>query len=358
MSSVGLVHDYLLVMRGAERTFAEIAECWPDATIHTTIYDPRGTEGRFDGRDVTTSNLQRLGVRQRGFRLLLPFFPRAVEGLPVAEYDIVVSSSSAFAHGVRPAPGAVHVCYCHTPFRYAWHERETALAEVPLLARPLLDKSLNRIRRWDLEASKRVTHYVANSRIVQQRIADDYGRETTVIHPPVEVGRFAPGEPEDFFLLVGELVSHKRIEVALEAASRAGAAVRVVGTGPEEARLRETYPTAEFLGRISDDELAHLYSRARALIVPNVEEFGIAAVEAQAAGRPVLALGRGGVLETVVSGETGVLLDRGDVDEFAEAIREIDFGRFDAAVAVANAARFAAPRFRERLTTEVKRAAG
>lgn len=353
--TVGLAHDYLLVMRGAERTFAAIAGCWPRAPIYTTLYDARGTEGRFEGREVKTSYLQRLGVRQRGFRLMLPLYPRAVERLPVAGHRLVVSSSSAFAHGVRPGPGALHVCYCHTPFRYAWHEREFALAEAPRPLRPLLGAALERVRRWDLEASRRVDRYIANSRRVQERIERLYGRESVVIHPPVEVERFGPRSPRDYYLVVGELVPHKRVDVALEAARLAGAPVRVVGSGPELARLRARFPGAEFLGRVSDAELARLYAEARALLVPNEEEFGIAAVESQAAGRPVVATAAGGVLETVVDGETGVLVPGGGVDGFAEVLREVDFDRFDPAAIVGHAEGFSAARFRERLKAEVER---
>ncbi len=356
MSEVALVHDYLLVMRGAERSFAAIADCWPQAAVYTTIYDEEGTAGRFAGRRVVTSPLQRLPMRQRGFRALLPLMPAAVRRLPVGDADVVVSSSSAFAHGVRPKEGAVHLCYCYTPFRYAWHEHDTALAEVSPPLRPALRLTLARIRSWDLAASKRVTDYVAISRLVQDRIARLYGRESTVIHPPVEVDRFAPGEVGDAFVFVGELVAHKRVDVVLEAARRAGKRLRVVGDGPELERWRVGYPEAEFLGRVGDAELPRILAEARALLVPNVEEFGIAAVEAQAAGRPVVAVGAGGVLETVVDGETGVLLERGDVDEFAEALTEVDFDRFDPQALARHASGFSTETFRRRIRAAVERA--
>ena len=357
--SVGLVHDYLLVMRGAERTFAAMADAWPDARVYTTLYDPVGTEFRFADHEVRTSWLQRLGIRQQGFRRLLPLFPGAVERLPVAQHDVLISSSSAFAHGVRPGPGAVHVCYCHSPFRYAWHERATALAELPRPLRPLANGALERIRRWDLEAQQRVTHYVANSAITRQRIAEHYGRVAPIVHPPVAVERFAglEAEPEDWVLVVCELVAHKRVNLALEAAALAGIAVRVVGEGPERARWEAQYPGATFLGRVDDDTLTGLYLRARAMVVANVEEFGIAAVEAQAAGRPVLATAAGGALETVVDGETGVLVP-GTVDAFAQALRDVDFGRFDAAAIRENAARFGTAHFQAAMRREVQAAAG
>jgi glycosyltransferase involved in cell wall biosynthesis len=354
--SVGLVHDYLLVMRGAERTFAAMAECWPNAPIYTLLYDEKGTGGTFRGRAIRTSYLQRLGIRQSGFRRLMPMFPRAVERLPVQRHDVVVSSSSAFAHGVRPLPGAVHICYCYTPFRYAWHERERALEEAPALLRPALAYSLRRIRRWDIDASRRVSHYIAISELARRRIRDSYGRDASVIHPPVDVERFAIREPEDFFLIVTELLRHKQVDLALHAARRAGRRVKVVGTGPELNRLRATFSsTAEFLGRIGDAELANLYSTATALIVPNVEEFGIAAVEAQAAGRPVVAADAGGARETVVPGETGILVPPGDEAALAKALRELDMNRFDPEHVRKNAVRFSKQAFQARLRHTVDR---
>ena len=241
MGAVALVHDYLLVLRGAERVFATMTDCWPEAPIFTTLYSADGTDGRFARRDIHTSYLQRSRAAQSSFRRLLPLYPSAVERLDVRDHDVVVSSSSAFAHGVRPAEGAVHVCYCHSPFRYAWHERAACLSEVPRPLRPAVGRTLDRIRRWDIAASERVTHYIANSRCVRDRIAEFYGREAPVIHPPVDVERFSPAAADDHFLFVGEIVRHKRLDVALEAARRAGVRFKVIGRGPELERLEHEY---------------------------------------------------------------------------------------------------------------------
>jgi glycosyltransferase involved in cell wall biosynthesis len=354
--SLALAHDYLLVMRGAERTFAEIAACWPEAPVHTLLYDADAVAAGFGGRDVRVSSLQRLGARQGSFRYLLPLFPRAVERLPVGGHEVVVSSSSAFAHGVRPGPAALHVCYCHSPFRYAWFERERALAECPRPARPLLRRTLRRIREWDLEAARRVTRYVANSAITRDRIAELYGVAAEIVHPPVAVERFSLGEPEDFVLFVGQVVRHKRVEAAIEAARLAGRSIKVVGEGPDLAGLRERHggSEVEFLGAVSDDTLAELYSRCLVLLVPNIEEFGIAAVEAQAAGRPVVAVGRGGARETVVDGVTGILVEGEGAADLAEPLRDEDFGRFDPAAIRAHARGFGAASFRQRLSALVR----
>jgi glycosyltransferase involved in cell wall biosynthesis len=353
--SVALVHDYLLVLRGAERAFAEIAEIWPAAPIHTLLYDSRGTLGRFAGRDVVTSPLQRLAVDQRSFRRLLPLYPWATRRLELHEHTLVVSSSSAFAHGVRPAPGARHVCYCHTPFRYAWHDRRGAREEVPPAVRPLLELVLWRHRRFDRDAAVRVTRFVANSVVTRERIRRFWRRDAVIVHPPVHVERFArPAEPSDELLFVGEVVPHKRLELALEAAARAGRRMSVVGTGPELPRLRARFRgTATFHGRVDDHTLEELYARAAALVVPGVEEFGIAAVESQAAGRPVIAANAGGSRETVLPDETGWLVPPDDVGALARAMRR-DTGEFDPATIRQHAEHFSAAGFRRRLLEAVE----
>jgi glycosyltransferase involved in cell wall biosynthesis len=350
---VTLAHDYLLVMRGAERTFAAIADLYAQAPIFTLLYDEQGTNGRFANRSITTSALQRLRVGQDTFRRLLPLYPRAIERLKLPSSDIVLSSSSAFAHGVRVPPGAVHICYCYTPFRYAWYEQDRALAEAPGPLRPLLRRQLRHIRKWDLSASRRVDVYIAISELSRERIKRYYGRDAAIIYPPVETHRFTPGTPGDSLLVVSEIVRHKRIQVALEAARRARVPIRVVGSGPDHAALSEAYPEADFLGRASDEELAELYATARALVVPSMEEFGIAAVEAQAAGRPVIAAAAGGALETVLDGRTGRLAALDDVESFAHAIRSIDEIDFDPAAAVQNAERFSVAAFRRHLSARV-----
>jgi glycosyltransferase involved in cell wall biosynthesis len=350
---ISLVHDYLLVMRGAERTFAAIADIYADAPIFTLLHDEQGTNGRFAGRSITTSPLQRFGIEQSTFRRLLPLYPHAVRRLQLPDSDVVLSSSSAFAHGVRVPEGAVHVCYCYTPFRYAWEAESYALREISPLLRPLLRQELRRIRRWDLAASRRVDAYIAISQLSRQRIMRHYGRDAPVIHPPVETHRFSPGTPGDALLVVSEILPHKRLHLALEAARRAHAPIQVVGAGPHLTALKDAYPEAEFLGRARDEDLAELYASARAVLVPSVEEFGITAVEAQAAGRPVIAAAAGGALETVIDGHTGRLAKLDDIDAFAQAIEGIDQLDFDPAAAVQSAERFSVASFARRLSTHI-----
>ena len=356
---IAIGHDYLLVMRGAERTFAAIADLYADAPILTLLYDEEGTGGRFAGRYVRTSPLQRLGLDQGSFRRLLPLYPWAVERLLApAGTEVLVTSSSAFAQGIRAPAGAVHVCYSHTPFRYAWYEQERALEEAPAPLRPLLARQLGRTRRWDLRAAGRVDGYIANSKLTQARLKRYYGRDSVIVHPPVETTRFRPGTPGDALLVVSEVVRHKRVHVALEGARLAGVPIRVVGSGPDHDALRAAYPEAEFLGRVADPDLVELYAQARAVVVPSREEFGITAVEAQAAGRPVVAAAEGGALETVIAEETGCFADLDDADSFAAAMLRVDSIDFDPAAAVANAERFSVDEFRRHLGAAVLNIAG
>ncbi len=344
---LALVHDYLLVMRGAERTFAAMADVWPDAPIFTLLYDEEGTQGRFAGRTVITSPLQRLGVRQRSFRALLPLFPAAIRSLRLFEYDQVLSSSSAFAHGVRVRPGAYHVCYCHSPFRYAWLRAQPTV--LPTMLQGALKVAMRRHRTFDRRAAALVNQFVANSEITAERIERYWGRPALVVHPPVEVERFKLGDPQDYVLYVGELISHKRPDRAIAAAVAAGRTIKVVGDGPERAVLTARYGAhAEFLGRVDDEQLAFLYSAAAALIVPNVEEFGIAAVEAQAAGRPVIAVDAGGARETVVPGRTGILVSPDDEDALAQALAS-DLNAFDPQEIQAHAQLFSRQVFQQRI---------
>ena len=354
IDDVLLVHDYLLVMRGAERTFEGITACYPEATIATLLYDPVRTEGRFAHRRLRTSFLQPFAADQGRFRRYLPLLPLAVERLPVKDARVVISSSSAFAHGVRPAPRAVHISYCHSPFRYVWHERERTARSLPAIARPAMRRVLGALRSWDLQAALRVDGFIANSQLTRQRIGDYYGRESVVVHPPVDVDRFTcQSDPRDHFLMVGEVTEHKNAEIALAAAERAGLKIKVVGAGPDLPRLRDRYRRAEFLGRVDDRRLTELYSTCRALVVPAVEEFGITMVEAQAAGRPVIAAAAGGALEIVADGVTGALVKPRSVDELADAMRATDWESFDEAVLRTSAHRFSATRFSERLTSVV-----
>jgi glycosyltransferase involved in cell wall biosynthesis len=344
---VALVHDFLLDVRGAERVFLALCDEFPDADLFTAVYDEMGTEGRFADRRVHTSFLQRTKPTARTFRAMLPLYPYAIEALDLRGYDVVLSSSSAWAHGVIPEENAVHVCYCHNPFRYAWNEREATLAARSGATRAALGVVFQRWRQWDWIAAQRVDTYVANSETTERRIARYFNRESEVVYPPVETGRFTPGQVGESYVMLSELMAHKRIDIAINAFNRLRLPLTVIGNGPDARRLhRIAGPTIRFEGRVSDDRAATLLAQSKAMVVTATEEFGIAAVEAQAAGRPVIALAEGGVRETVIEGETGVFYDENSVEGLMAAVAGFDPLEVDPQACIRNAERFDVARFR------------
>ena len=354
---VALVHDFLLDLRGGERVFLALCDMFGDADLFTAVYDPRGTEGRFEHRRVHTSFLQRLRPDATSFRRYLPLYPYAMEALDLSAYDLVLSSSSAWAHGVLPSEDAVHVCYCHNPFRYAWNAREATLRAHGPVTRAALGAVLQRWRQWDWIAAQRVDRYVANSETTRRRIARYFTREAEVVYPPVEIERFAPAAVADHYVVLSELMPHKRIELAVRAFNAPRRPLVVVGDGPDAKRLqRLAGPTVRFTGRVSDGEVARLLATSRALVVTATEEFGIAAVEAQAAGRPVVALDEGGVTESVLEGRTGVFYEEPTPEALAAAIAAFDPLSVDPVDCVANAQRFSGAAFAAEIRANVEQA--
>jgi glycosyltransferase involved in cell wall biosynthesis len=353
---VALVHDFLLDIRGAERVFLAMCDIWPDADVFTAVYDEHGTEGRFAHRNVQSTYLQKLRPTSRTFRGLLPLYPAAIESLDLSGYDVIVSSSSAWAHAVIADERTVHVSYCHNPFRYAWNDRDHTLDGRDPISRAVLRRLFRRWRQWDWIAAQRVDRYVTNSQTTQARIRAYFGREANVVYPPVDTGRFSPGPVGDHYLVLSELMAHKRIDVAVEAFTRLGLPLVVAGDGPAARKLaRNAGPTVRFAGRVSDEEAARLLSSCRALVVTAKEEFGIAAVEAQAAGRPVISVRGGGALETTEEGVTGCFWDGGAL-ELADAVRSFDTAAVDPEDCVESASRFDRAVFARELPLEVERA--
>jgi glycosyltransferase involved in cell wall biosynthesis len=352
---VALVHDFLLDLRGAERVFLAMCDLWPEADVYTTVYDPVGTDGRFEGRRIRTSFLQRLRPTARTFRALLPLYPAAIESFDFSDYDLVVSSSSAWAHAVICDERTLHVSYCHNPFRYVWNDRDRTLAERRNpVTRLALRALFRRWRQWDWIAAQRVDRYLANSRATRKRISTYFGRDSSVVYPPVETERFAPGPVADYHLVLSELMPHKRIQVAVEAFNRLGTPLLVVGDGPDARRLRRiAAPNVRFLGRVDDHRVSQLLSGCRALVVTAAEEFGIAAVEAQAAGRPVIGMAAGGLRETVHEGVTGTFWD-GGVEGLVATVRGFDETAIDPQDCLRNAARFDTETFRRKMLFEVE----
>ncbi len=365
---VALVHDWLTGLRGGERVLHEHARLFPEAEVHTLIHVPGSTTPAIEALPIHTSPLSRLPGAARHYRKWLPLFPWAVGRLRIAEgTDLVLSSSHAVAKGVPIPLGAIHVCYCFTPMRYVWDQVDAYLGRGArrLLATPLVTA----LRHWDRARSgpDRVHRFIAISETTRERIRRHYGRDAEVIFPPVDVERFPlrDEEPDEFFLLVGGFVPYKREDLALEAFAELGLPLVVAGDGPGRAALEARAPAnLRFVGRVPDDELARLYRRCRALIYPQEEDFGIIPVEAQAAGAPVICLGRGGAAETVVPlddpggrAPTGVHFDAQTSPALVAAVRRF-MERADElkpGVCRKHAEAFAVPRFHREMREAVGR---
>lgn len=347
---IAIVHDYLNQRGGAERVVAVLHRMFPDAPVYTSIVDYDNLWPEMKGADIRPTWMQRLPGITKHFKKYLMLYPKAIESIKLDGYDIVLSSSSAFAKGAKKAPGALHICYCYTPMRFAWDyaryvERE-GFGTVTRSALPLL---VDRLKAWDIETKDRPDHYVAISSVVKKRIADFYGREASVIFPPVEVSRFSISpSPQGYYLIVSRLNPYKKIELAVEAFNRLGLPLKVIGDGPYAGELKRlAKPNIEFLGRLDDVETAGYYSNCRALVFPGEEDFGITPLEANAAGRPVIAYKSGGALDTVVDGVTGVFFDDWDPEALIEAIRRVEGGHdgFDPQRIRAHALKFDTPVF-------------
>lgn len=317
--SVAIVHDYLNQPGGAERVVLALAGMWPEAPIYTALYRADSTFPAFGAAEVRTSPLDLLPV-DAGFRSLLPLYPAAFRALGRLEHDVVISSSSGWAHGVRTAPDSFHAVYCHAPARWLYGGEHLADRR-----RHALAPFAGALRRWDRGAARRADVYVANSEEVRARIRRCYGIDAPVVHPPVEIERFRPRERGERLLVVSRLLPYKRVDAIVDVATRAGIGLDVVGTGPALEQLRRRAgPTVRFHGRLGDGDVARLMESCRAFCLPGKEDFGIAPVEAHAAGKPVVALAAGGALETVREGVNGAFFARHDADDVLDAIRRCD----------------------------------
>jgi len=362
---VALVHDWLTGLRGGERVLHEHAALFPEADLYTLFHVPGTTTARIESLRIHASPLSRLPAVPRYYRRLLPLYPWAIERFRLENYDLVLSSSHAVAKGIRAPRSATHLCCCFTPMRYIWDHADAYLGRG--LRRAIATPLLHGLRAWDLRSSglDRVGRFVGISETVARRIRTHYGRSAQVIHPPVSVDRFRvrPEKVEDWYLLVGGFVPYKREEVALEAFRHLDARLLVAGDGPRRAALQAGAPAnVRFLGWVSDAELEDLYTRCRALIYPQEEDFGIVPVEAQAAGRPVIAFGSGGATESVLplggSGDrapTGLWFFPQTPAALAEAVRRFEgaASEFEPAAIRAHADRFAVPRYHRELRAAV-----
>lgn len=353
---VALIHDHLAQDGGAEKVLKVFCDMYQDAPIYTLLYEPENANKNYKNRRIETSIIQRLPGGIKHYRWYLPFMPMAVEFFDMRPYDLVLSDASAFAKGVITSTSTLHICYCHTPTRYLWSDTHQYINELHYnrYFKKLIALSLSVLRMWDKAASSRVDYYIANSRFVAKRIKKYYGREATVIYPPIETAKFSvKSGPGKYFLIGGRLAPYKRVDLVIEAFRETGQKLLVFGDGIDLERLRKLAAgcdNIEILGRyVSDTERTELYQNCIAFINPQEEDFGITPLEANACGRPVIAYGAGGALETVRPGVTGELFPEQTAKSLVKVLNAFDESKYDSQTIRAHAETFSVERFRREI---------
>jgi glycosyltransferase involved in cell wall biosynthesis len=355
---VALVHDWLNQVGGAEDVLQTLVGLYPEAPIYTSLYWREKMPAHWKRWDIRTSFIDHLPRAHQHQQLYFPLYPLAFEQFDFSEYELVISNKSGFCHGIITGPETVHICYCLTPTRYVWRYRQYAEQEnLGRWTRRALAPALHYLRLWDRLAAERVDHFIAISQEVRRRIGKLYNRDAVIIYPPVDTGRFAPVDRADnYYLMVGRLVPYRRLDVLIEAFNRLDRPLYIAGSGRDRDRLEEIAgPNVTFLGYVSDDDLPDLMARCRAFLFPGEEDFGIAPLQAMAAGRPVIAYAAGGALETVVRG-TGVLFSEQSADAIVEAVKSFDPDETDPDYLRAHARKFDKAVFERRLSEFVEEA--
>lgn len=357
---IALVHDYLVQRGGAERVLEVFTELFPYAPIYTIIYDKTAMQGLFADKDVRTSFLQRFPWIRRNHRLFPPLMPIAIEQFDFSKYDIVLSDSSSYAKGILTRPETLHICYMHTPMRYAWDDCQKYTHDFgfPRFIKKLVPFFMNPIRIWDKVSADRVDQFISNSRFVARRIQKYYRKEATVIHPPVDVNRFyVATKRKDYFLMVGRLIAYKRHDIAIQAFNELKLPLKIIGRGPEFDRLKKMAGSnIEFLGRVPDEELPKYYAECRAFVFPQEEDFGIVAIEALASGRPLIAYRGGDIVEHLEEGRMGVFFDRQEAADIVEAVKGFRDEAYDPEYIRSKAIRFDKEHFKATIKEYVESA--
>ncbi len=362
--NLAIVADWLPTFGGAEHVVSEFTRIWPSAPLFTTLAR-RGAIGPLKDANLQLSWLQQLYQLVGSHQYLLPLMPSAVEGWDFSGFDVILSSSHAVAKGIIPPSSAVHICYCHTPIRYAWEMEDEYLSDFHVRGylRTLAKEQLKKLRRWDLTTAKRVDHFIANSSETKERIARIYGRDSVVISPPVHDRFFATQHSKlvtrtsSYYLALGRFVPYKRFDLLIELANTLNLPLKIAGSGDDEKRLKSLAgPTVEFLGYVPDAELPGLYAGAKAVLFPQHEDAGLVPLESLASGTPVIAYHKGGVLDAVEHGVTGLLADAQTVDAFAEAIRTFETMTWDRQKVRDRAARYSVANFHRQISDEVSAA--
>jgi glycosyltransferase involved in cell wall biosynthesis len=346
---IALVHDWLFHMRGGEKVLEAIAEIFPQADIYTLFLNRSDISPSLKSHSIKTCWFNWIPGIQRFYKWLLPLHPWLIERFNLKKYDLIISSSHCVAKGVRIPKGVPHICYCHTPVRYAWYFEREYFSRYKGFIRKCIHFCLNYLRKWDLESSKGVTQFIANSKNIANKIQDLYNKNAEIIHPPLDFSSFQlPKEKKDYYLVVSALEPYKRIDIAIRACSQLGKPLWVVGKGSETNHLKHIAgESIRFFNWVPDDKLSILYSEAKALIFPGEEDFGIIPLEAQASGTPVIAYAKGGVLETVRNNETGLFFEKQSVGSLKEAILKFESCSWDAEKIRRHAGSFSKERFQE-----------
>ena len=360
-SKVALVHDWLTGMRGGEKALEAVCELYPNAELYTLLHKRNSVSSIIENRPIHRSFIQYLPFTKTLYRHYLPLFPCAIEQFDLDNHSLIISTSHCVAKSIVKTGRAFHVCYCFTPMRYAREQFDDYFGaeRVGRVVSSLMSPVLNSLARWDTATSGRVDLYIAISQHVARRIQRYYNRSAKVVYPPVDTNFYKPGNmtPEDSFVIVSALVPYKRIDLAIRACKISGLKLRIVGEGPDLNRLRLLADSnIEFLGPLTNDAVRNLYRGSKAMLLPGEEEFGIASVEAQASGCPVIALKRGGACETIVDGETGILVEQSTPEAFANALRSAQGRSFNQRIIRRNAERFSTARFRTQFKTAIDEA--
>jgi glycosyltransferase involved in cell wall biosynthesis len=349
---VALVHDYLNQYGGAERVLEAFGQIFPKAPIYTLLYDKKRTGSAFEERQIHTSFLQ-IPLVKSHHRPFLMLMPLAIEQFDLSQYDLVLSDSASYAKGVITSSNTLHVCYCHTPIRYAWDDSHKYIEEFgyPGPIKKVIPFFMNYIRLWDEQAAQRVDRFIANSQFVAKRIKKYYRQDSVVINPPVKTNLFyVANNPDNYFLMVGRFLPYKRFDLAIEAFNQLGWPLKIIGDGLERKKLQERAKTnIEFVGLVSDDKLKDYYAHCQAFIFPQEEDFGITAVEAMASGRPVIAYQSGGALEIIQSGTTGLFFKEQTPESLIEVLKKFKPADFNPRIIRKRAMEFDQERFKEKI---------
>lgn len=352
---VALIHYWLITMRGGEKVLEALCELYPDADIFTHVYDPSTMSAEIRKHKVNTTFINRLPKAKTMYQSYLPLMPMALEQLDLRDYDLVISSESGPAKGVITRPGALHICYCHTPMRYVWDMYHDYRSTAGLIKKLLMPPLIHYLRMWDLASAYRVDNFIANSEFVANRIRKHYRRDAEVIHPPVDVEYFNISEKiEDYYIMFGQLTRYKRADIAVQAFNKTGKQLIIIGDGEQKEKLeRLAKPNISFVGWIPDSIKKEYFRKCKALIFPGIEDFGIVPVEVMASGRPVIAFAEGGAMETVKHRETGVLFNEQTPESLNLAIDWLEkhIGTFDPEKIADHARSFAKERFKKQFTS-------